>query len=328
MSVRRVKVYLEVDGTDMYPRVADYVKRISFSDDAKEKTKSRLSITFADPDGKFSDDPSFMRAGTVINAGLVVREGDKTSRVPFGRFSVTRCSGSRLRELEVSAVSYVPDRSKLRVVQNKHFENVSIKDVLSSLITSAGFQPVLDGVPELVYDRIDVKNQSIEDFIKDVAFRLGLEFFVKGDKVIVGTLKSAPEVEIDINKPPVIDMSYELDTRKSYSKIVVKYHKFEENKTLEYEHETGLPGEVYYHVERVGSIEEAKEVAKGLARKLNQRTGSVRLVCKGFPIWAGNRVILKGVKRFEGRYLVERATHNVDSSAEWRTELELKLALS
>ena len=328
MSVRRVKVYLEVEGTDIYPQVADYVKRIRFSDDAKEKTKSRLSITFADPDGRFSDDPSFMRVGAVINAGLIVQEGNATSRVPFGRFSVTKCSGLRFKELSVSAVSYVPDRSKLRVVQNKHFENVSINDVLNSLITSAGFKPVLDGVPDLVYDRIDVKNQSIEDFIRDVAFRLGLEFFVKGDKVIVGTLKSAPEIEIDINKPPVINMSYELDTRKSYSRIVVKYHKFEENKTLEYEHETGLPGEVYYHVERVGSLKEAKEVAKGLARKLNQKTGSARLVCKGFPVWAGNKVILKGVRRFEGRYLVERATHSVDPSSEWRTELELRLALS
>ncbi len=328
MSVRRVKVYLEVEGTDIYYQVADYVKRISFSDDAKEKTKSRLSISFADPDGRFSDDPSFMPSGAVVNAGLIVRDGDKTLRVPFGRFSVTRCAGSRFKELEVSAVSYVPDRSKLRVIQNKHFEDVSVKDVLSSLITSAGFQPVLDGVPDLVYDRIDVKNQSIEDFIRDTAFKLGLEFFVKGDKVIVGTLKSAPEVEIDINKPPVINMSYELNTRKSYSKIVIKYHKFEENKTLEYEHETGLPGEVYYHVERVGSIEEAKEVAKGLARKLNQRAGNVRLSCKGFPVWAGNKVILKGVKRFEGRYLVERATHNIDPSSGWRTDLELKLALS
>jgi len=328
VSVRRVKVYLEVGGTDLYPEVADYVKRVSFSDDAKEKTKSRLSITFADPDGRFSDDPSFMRPGTVISAGLVVKEGDGSSKVPFGRFSVTRCAGSRFKELEVSAVSYVPDRSKLRVIQNKHFENVSIKDVLRSLITSAGFEPVLDGVPELVYDRIDIKNQSIEDFIRDTAFKLGLEFFVKGDKVIVGTLKSAPEIEIDVNKAPVIDLSYELDTRKSYSKIVVKYHKFDENKTLEYEYETGIPGEVYYHVERVSSIEEAKEVAMGLARKLNQKSGSVRLLCKGFPVWAGNRVILKGIKRFEGRYLVERATHSVDASSEWRTELELKLSLS
>ncbi len=328
MSVRRVKVRLKVNGKDIYPDIADYVKSIRVTDDAREKTKSRIDITLADVNGKFSDDPNFMKVQTIVDVGLYVEEGDNRYKVPFGKFSITSCSGSRFKDMNISGISYVPNRAKLRKVINKHFENVSLKDVLSALISSAGFTPVLDSVPEFVYESIEVKNQTIEDFIKQKAFELGLEFFVRGDKVIVGELPRVPEIELNVNEPPVIDLSYSFDLKKSYSKIVVMYHDFQKKRTIRYEYETGLPGDVYKHVERVKSVEEAKRVAKGLAKKLNEKVGQVRLVCKGFPVWAGSKVILKGIRRFEGRYRVERVSHSVDTGSEWRTNLELKLDLS
>lgn len=328
MSVRRVRVWLKIGGKDIYPNIADYVKSLRVMDDAREKTKSRIDVTLADVDGKFSDDPNFMKVQTVIDAGLYVQEEEKKYKVPFGKFSVTSCSGSRFKDMSISGISYVPNRANLRKVINRHFENASLRDVLSALISSAGFTPVLEGVPELVYESIEVKNQSIEDFIKQKAFELGLEFFVRGDKVIVGELPEVPEIRLNVNEPPVIDLSYNFDLKKSYSKIVVMYHDFQSKRTIRYEYETGLPGDVYKHVERVKSVEEAKRVAKGLAKKLNEKVGQVRLVCKGFPVWAGSKVILKGIKRFEGRYKVEKVSHSIDAGSEWRTNLELKLDLS
>jgi phage protein D len=311
-----------IEGNDIYPRIADDVISITYTDDAEDKTKSQISITLADTKAKYSKSP-LLKVQTRLSAGLKVEDPLLGKyEFPFGEFTITQLRGKWRQTLSLVGTSWIPNREKLREVKNLHFEEVSLSDLVTQLVKSAGFEPILERVPDLHFRRIELKNQTIEDFLKDLATKYGLNFFVKGSKVVFGDI--SPK-ELGLPTDQLLELEYNLDTKKSYSKIVVEYYDNEKNKLYRYEYDTGLPGDVYYHTEKVQSEAEAMEIAKGLARKLNSNSATLTVLLSGFPVYAGSIVNINLGGAFDGRYKIFKAVHTIDKNQGWRTKLLLKL---
>jgi len=321
--LRSYRVYLEVEGSDLYPKIADDVMAITYTDDAQDKTKSQISITLADTQAKYSKSP-LLKVQTLLSAGLKVDDPILGKyEFPFGEFTVTQIRGKWKQALNLVATSWIPNREKLREVKNLHLEDVFLSDLVTQLVKNAGFEPILERVPDIYFRRIELKNQTIEDFLKDLATKYGLNFFVKGKKVVFGKI-SPKRFHLPTNQ--LLELEYNLDTKKSYSKIVVEYYDSEKNKLYRYEYNTGLPGDVYYHTAKVQSEAEAMEVAKGLAQKLNQNVATLNILLAGFPVYAGSELIIDLGGSFDGHYQILKATHTIDKNQGWRTKLLCKLS--
>jgi len=321
--LRSYYLYIEVKGRNLYPKIADDVLSVSFTDDAEDKTKSQISLTLADINGKYSKSPILL-SQTVVSAGLNVNDPIKGKyQFPFGTFTVTQIRGIWKKTITLVGTSWIPNRQKLREVKNLHFEGVYLKDLVAQLVKSADFEPVLEDVPDIYFRRIELKNQTTEDFLKDLATKYGLSFFVKGKKVVFGKL--APK-RIGLPTDQLLELEYDLNTKRSYSKIVVEYFDNEKNKLYRYEYDTGLPGDVYYHTAKVQSEKEAMEVAKGLAKKLNSSTATLTITLSGFPVYAGSEVKISLGGAFDGTYQIQKAVHTIDKEHGWKTKLYCKLS--
>ena len=217
-ALRSYFIYIDVEGKNLYPQIANDVLSVSFTDDAEDKTKSQISLTLADIRGKYSKSP-ILRSQTVVSAGLNVDDPILGKyQFPFGAFTITQIRGIWKKALTLIGTSWIPNRRKLREVRNLHFEGVYLKDLVAQLVKSADFEPVLENVPDIYFRRIELKNQTIEDFLKDLATKYGLSFFVKGKKVVFG--KIFPK-RIELPTEQLLELEYDLNIKRSYSKIVV-----------------------------------------------------------------------------------------------------------
>lgn len=315
LRLRKIGLWLVVDGKDLWKSLEPYAVSVSFIDDTKDKTKSRLEVELADVGGKFSDDVGFLKSlwSAKVYAGVYV-EGEYS--FGFGTFKLKAFRGSYRDRLSLSFVSYSKDYRELRRIRNEHYEKISLENLAKMLIQRAGFIPVIGKVPSVEYQKIELKHQSIEDFLRQEAKKYNLKFFVKGDKVAFGEFEAKEHRIEEWNS-----IEYELEELKGVSKVVVEY--WSGDKVIKYEHETGKEGEVIYHVERVENEAQAKLVAERIAKKLNRRKGRVRISTYGQPIYAGEAVKIDKPEILRGKWEIERAVHRISKGEGWTLELEL-----
>jgi len=315
LRLRKIGLWLVADGKDLWKNLEPYTISVSFIDDTRDKTKSRLEVELADVGGKFSDDIEFLKSiwSAKVYAGVYL-EGEYS--FGFGTFKLKAFRGSYGKVLNLSFISYTKDYNELRKVRNELYEKVTLENLARMLIQRAGFIPVIGKVPAVEYQKVELKNQSIEDFLRQEAKKYNLKFFIKGEKVAFGEFESKEHLIEEWDS-----LEYELEELKGVSKVVVEY--YNGDKVIKYEHSTGKPGEVIYHVERVESEVQAKLVAERIAKKLNRRRGTVRISTYGLPVYAGEVIRLKKPEILKGKWEIERAVHRISRNEGWRLELEL-----
>ena len=77
--------------------------------------------------------------------------------------------------------------------------------------------------------------------------------------------------------------------------------------------------------QKADSIDDAKKIAEKKLRESNKReiTGSITLV-GDMRFLGGNNVTISGWGKFDGKYVIEKATHAIGSSG-YTTTLELRM---
>ena len=329
-KTRKLYFWLSLEGKDIWEYLEPWVLQIAFDDNTKDRTKSKLDITLADHKGRFSCNTDFLKSlwHKKIHAGIAVVDdnqswtGYSSYSFNFGEFQVLSIHGNYYKTLNIRAISYTKDYKEIRKTRNEHYEKIKLKDFAKILIEKAGFKPVLGEIPDVMYEKIEVKHQSIEDVLGEYAKKYNLKFFIKGDRVIFGRF-TGKEYIINVNGDPVKDIEYTIEELSGVSKVIVEYFHPEKQDVIRAIYNTGKDGEIVRHVERVENEKQAMEIAKELAKKLNKRKASVKLRARGFPIYSGSVIELEGLEILRGKWEVERALHRISKSEGWNVELEL-----
>jgi len=329
-KTRKVYFWLALEGRDIWEYLEPWTLQIIFDDNTKDKTKSKLDITLADYRGKFSRDVEFLKSlwGKKIHAGIAVVDdtpkwtGHPSYSFDFGEFRVLAIHGSYHRTINIRAISYTRDYKELRKIRNEHYEDITLRSFAKLLIEKAGFIPVLGEIPEVKYEKVEVKHQSIEDVLEEYAKKYNLKFFVKGDKIAFGKF-AGKHYKLNVNEDPVKAVNYTIEELSGVSKVIVEYFHPIRGERIKAVYDTGKEGEVVRHVERVENEKQAMEIAKELAKKLNKRKAKVKIEARGFPIYSGAEVELEGLEILKGKWEAERVIHRISKSEGWRCELEL-----
>lgn len=203
-------------------------------------------------------------------------------------------------------------------IKTKAWENVKLSAIANDLAGQNGMQCMYESSYDPLYTRKEQVKKTDLVFLQELCKSAGISLKVTSNTVV---LFDAAEYE---QKPPVYTVRYgESDiirysfgtsyTDTAYSSCHVVYEDPQTGTKIEGEYKQ--PGEGSGQVlevnERVTSAAEAKELAKKRLRQKNKGEVKADFTLVGnVGLVAGLTVQVEGYGLFDGKYIIESATHN------------------
>lgn len=308
---------------------------ISFSYDDKESGEAdEISITLKDETGKWAGTWK-PEGGEHIRAFILpgtIEKAEKT--LPCGKFFVDQLSasgGSSGRIVTIGAVSIPLDKPCRRKTKSKAWEKIKLKDIAGEIAKESGMALFWDSDENPQYDRIDQKRESDLKFLCRLCEDAGLSLKVTDSKIVIFDQSRYEGKKAIMTIIPgesnLKDWSFSSSQSETYRTCEVKYYDTKADSVNTYTYvdpNVSDDGQEYQIKTRVVSLAEAKQAAKKKLRKLNARkiTGSMTLA-GNILLSSGSVIACKGFGSFDGNFIVEKASHKLDSGG-YITSVDLR----
>jgi len=334
--MRRVKYKILMNGKNATKDISDFVSELVYTDSIEEKAKEELNLIIHNPDDRRFLKDWYIDEGTEIEASIIYKEGNKNKEFYLGKFitgdDITARQKGAILSVKATSQSY-EDLKELKRKRNEAYENIKLSDLVSKIIHKCNKNAFIN-VPDIILNRIDIVNQTYEQFLKQLARRYDCHFFIRKN-TIVFSADLPPTNQIDISSYIIDDNvkpTKNTNTKSgSIKKVIVEYYKPNSKKTQFYvwenpEVKSGKEIRVYGIAH---NLQEAREWAKRYASKKskegNKQSGN-NLVIYGLPINAGDIVILpeKYYGKLAGKYKAVKIQHSVKKEEGWKTNLTIE----
>lgn len=279
--------------------------------------------------------------GAEISAVIIQKnwESDGKDRVlDCGTFQIDKVDGSGPPAKVTIKAGSIPYTSTIRTQKKtKAWEKISLSAIANEIAEKNGMKCMFESTFNPFYDRKEQFQESDIIFLQRLSKNAGVSLKVTA-KIIV--LFDAAEYEkkdtirvIERGTSDVLRFSFGTSFHDTaYSSCRVKYTDSQTKQTFEAtfnapDADTNGSGQVLEVNEKVSSNAEAKTLAEKRLREKNQQeynasfdlVGDVRLV-------AGVTVKIVGYGAFDGKYIIESASHSVSSSG-YKTSIKLRRVL-
>ena len=242
--------------------------------------------------------------------------------------------------MTVKAVPAAVKSSLMLQKKTRSWEKTPITTVIADIAGAAGLDTLYRG-PELVYERVEQRQESDLEFMQRITKEQGLRLAVKSDRVVVYAGQTADQLEpIAIRRASEADPGEGLDfqsfrakrtTEGIYTQCVVGYTKAADSETIETQYEPNIPpttGRVLYINKRIENQAQAERMAKAELRDKNRKEQTASLSGMGDTRFrAGTVLDIQGWGRFDSKYVIAQATHTFSADGGYTTSLELEKAL-
>lgn len=331
---------------------------LSFRYEDKETNEAdEISITLKDPDGKWAGRWK-PQGGESVQAWIIEGAVDAIGpEIYCGKFFVDSLSVSGSpRVMEIRAVSIplnTPIRKKLK---SRAWEKQTVKDIAKSIAdeNGVGLQFLVD--EDVTLDRQNQDRESDLKFLSRLCEDAGYSLKVTDDMLVIFDQltyeKKKPIKTLVLGKSPIKGWSFESQQSETYKSVTVSYRNPSIKKkgsaggyaldehgrlvstggksnpaVMQYTYtdpDADGDGQEYSLKKRAASISEARRLAKAKLHELNRRsiTGSISLV-GDVSLIAGEVIAVEGFGSFDGNFIIESASHSVDSSG-YNTSLSLR----
>lgn len=331
---------------------------LSFQYGDKETNEAdEITIALKDPDGKWAGRWK-PQGGESVQAWIIEGETDgKGAEVYCGKFFVDSLSVSGApRTMEIRAVSIplnTPIRKKLK---SRAWEKQTIRDIAKSIAdeNSVGLQFYVD--EDITLDRQNQDRESDLKFLSRICSDAGYSLKVTDDALVIFDQlmyeKKSPIKTYVLGESPITGWSFDSQQSETYKSVTVSYRNPTKKKkgsaggyaldehgklvstggksnpaVMQYTYidpDADADGQEYSLKKRAASISEARRLAKAKLHELNRRaiTGSLT-VTGGVGLVAGEVIAVKGFGSFDGNFIIETASHSVDTGG-YTTELSLR----
>ena len=347
MTPRKATVKILYNNKDISESLAPYLKSLSYTDSMSGQADD-LQITVEDRSGRW-EGAWFPDKGAKLTVSLVTSSWSSLSATetttPLGVFEIDEISSKGYpSEVSIKAVS-VPDNVKLRdETQTRSWEEVSFRRIAKDIAEEAGLTLVYDLDENPMIDRAEQTEESSLAFLHNMCRQRGYALKVYKEQLVIfdeADYEDGDAVAVIVKPKTVYTaakgttyitnlLSYSLSTkmREVYASAHVSYYDSDIRETIEatYSDSSKTTGKTLQINEQVGSIAEAKELAKKRLREKNAQevTGEISLI--GTPsLMAGVCVTLKGFGSFDAKYIIERARHTLGSG--YTTSLSIRRCL-
>lgn len=329
---RRTKIKLTYDGKDISADLAPYLKAFSYNDVMSGQADD-IQITLENRAHLWEAD-WLPEKGAMLTAAIVQSawEGQEEQELPLGQFELDEIELSEPpSEVKLKAVS-VPNNTALRGVdKNRSWEKTRFSVIAGDIAAGAGLELFYDSEDDPELDHAEQTEQSDLSFLQKLTNDAGLALKITDLKIVIFDEAKYEQAEpvLTIARGSRFLQSYSIRsaTREVYAACHVKYQEAKDKETIEATFKApGKTGKTLEVNEQVKSVGEAEKLARKKLREKNKAEITMRTVLLGaFVLLAGSTVQLQGVGKFDGKYIITRAGHEVGGG--YTVSLELRRCL-
>lgn len=312
-----------------------------------------VSATYADGASGELDDLSLVledRLGQWISS-WAPKEGDTievaietTDQLGSGVVKKFKLGKFYVDELEVTgppslvtirATSHPAAAEIKQTKRTKVWEKVTLKRIAEDVAKRGGLKLKYDVGFNPTYDRVDQTEQTDTTFLYQQAAKEGIAIKVANGMLVLFSEstyeKKPPLLSVDLYGGQVVDYSFRwASSNTRYVACQVAYTTPKKKKTISATYRApGAPmqGPILKLNQQVDSEAEGLRVARNALRDKNKEAGRARLTMVGDPrLMTGITIKVVNAGQFSGIYIIESATHQIDSGG-YTTSLEIRKVL-
>lgn len=238
------------------------------------------------------------------------------------------------QKLTIKATS-IPYKAKLRQTKyNRTWENTTLKNMAQKIAKRSGMKLMYLSNSNPVYKRREQRNMTDIAFLKRMCKRAGISLKVTSKTIVLFDAadfeKKAEVKKIKAGKGNILSYSFSTKTADTaYSSCHVVYTDPDTKKKIEatYKPENAnSDGQTLEIKQKVSSVAEAKELARKSLRARNKGETTAEFTLIGDVDYvAGITVRVYGFGEFNGKYIVEQATHNITGG--YKVQIKLRSCL-
>ncbi len=265
--------------------------------------------------------------GAKLSASIEVldwgAQGDSAT-IPCGTFEVDEIevSGGSASKATIKAIS-TPITSKVRGnAKTKAWQDIKLSVIASEIAKNAQLAVYLETDEDPEYQREDQIEETDLNFLQGLCADAGLSLKVTHDKIVIFSQEMREQQAAILTITPAMLTTWQFKSKsnKVYSSAKVEYHDPETDEDIEYEYfgETAdLNSEdkndrTLVTNQRCKSLSEAEKLAKNSLRDANKFEVTGSFSCMGdVRLAAGSNVQMFGFGRFDGKYVIDTATHKI-----------------
>jgi len=347
MLAKRLAATVVYNQKDISVDLAAHLKGLSYTDNMSGEADT-LDLTLEDKAGMWQN-AWFPDKGATLEVTLntlnweSLTAGNKTLRL--GQFELDEIGSNGCpSEVSLRTVS-IPSNNKLRGVERtRSWEKVELKVIANDIASGAEMELVYDTEENPKLERTEQTEQSDLSFLLALTKDHGLALKVTENKVVIfdESKYETEEAKITIVKPGVFIaqgeglyiadvLSYSLSNRSRdiYKACHVRYQHGKKKEVVEatFTDPDKKEGKTMEVREQVETVAEAQRLAKKKLREKNcqEWTGSFT-VPGNLNLVAAVTVNLSGFGRFDGKYIITRASHSIGSG--YQTSIDVRRCLN
>jgi phage protein D len=321
IKVRRASVKLLVAGADITTSAAPDLLGFTFTDNESGKADD-INVTLANDHGKWSAG-WIPKKGDTIKATIICEgEGSENKSLYCGVFTIDKISAQfSPGVVTIGAVSVPLKTTARRETKSAAWEGADLKKIAEEIAGNAGLSCIFDSAEAPRYDRIDQRQESDLGFLNRLCDEAGLNLKVTDDQLVVFDQKkyedAAPVGAIINGKSNIVGSpSFESGAFDLYKECVAAYFDSASEELIEktFKDANVTDGLTFKILDRCATIAEAERKAHAKLRSLNKNEITASIALAGELYYcAGQIVAVVGFGAFDGNYLIETATHSVES---------------
>lgn len=238
------------------------------------------------------------------------------------------------QKLTIKATS-IPYKAKLRQTKyNRQWENTTLKNMAEKIAKRSNMKLMHLSNANPVYKRKEQVNMTDIAFLKKMCKRAGISLKVTSKTIVLFDAadfeKKAEVKKIKAGKGNIISYNFTTKTADTaYSSCHVIYTDPNTKETIEATYtpeNANSDGQTLEVKRKVSSVAEAKELARKSLRAKNKGETTAEFTLVGDVDYvAGITVRVYGYGEFNGKYIVEQATHNITGG--YKVQIKLRSCL-
>ncbi len=305
---------LKIGGKSVSGVISRYVKSINYRETIDGEADT-LELTLHDVEGKFMDE-WYPPRGTTLELTLLDEE---FNRLDLGSFVIDEVENTiPPSECKMKANSIPPGSAAKNEERSRSWEDVTLKRIASDIALGAGLTLIYKA-EEIHYDRIEQSEESDLKFLHRLCKDGGLAMKVNDVKLVIFDYEEYEKksAAATVGRHLVLHFEGRKTLNEVYTDCEVKYKDGGKGELMTASGGGGVlsglfggGGRKLKINKRVSSAGEASRLAKKKLREKNRKEIQVRLKLVGdFRYRCGATLELDGYGAYDGKYLIEKATH-------------------
>lgn len=335
--MRRASVNISIQGKDVSMDIAPHLLSLSYVDKADDELDD-LQFSLEDREKLWQGD-WLPKHGDIVAVKIIADNfrGFGREELDCGEFEVDELTlETSFDSGDVVSIKAVPACAKSSLMlsrKTRAWEEAALTTVASDVMGEAGID-LLYKAPEIIYERVEQRQESDLAFLQRITKEQGLRLCLKNRLCVIYSGQSADSLEpirLERRSLPFDRVSFKHTLDDVYTECVVGYTDADNSDTTDKEftpEEPPVTGKVLTINKRIENPAQAERVAKAELRAKNCKQMTATMDGMGDTrMLAGTVLSLSGWGQFDSDYVISQATHSISRDAGYTVSCQLEKAL-